>query len=214
MKKNLAIYIDESGNFDYSKQGSKFYVLSLVLVDPKTDVNKMFSKVKCQKFHAAPIIRGKEEFEGLDIVTRKRYFRSMTILANVSEYIYKTFLYTKSSFKDKDSLLKTIVRDLYAFFMNEANGFGSYDSIVLYYDNGQTEITSSLSILVNIVFSNASLVKVLLKNRMFELADYISEITLLEHKMHNGYLTNSEKGFFTSKEIRNNLIKPLKKKEF
>lgn len=214
MKKNLAIYIDESGNFDYSKQGSKFYVLSLVIIDASTDINEMFSKVKCKKFHAAPIIRGKDEFEGLDAVTRRRFFRSMTILANVSSYQYKTFLYTKSSFKDKESLLKTLTKEIYSFFMDENNDFVSYDSVTLYYDDGQEEITATLSVLINAIFSNAILVNVLNKNRVFELADYISEVALLEHKMTSGLLNNSEKGFFTTKEIRNNLIKPLKKNKF
>ena len=51
------------------------------------------------------------------------------------------------------------------------------------------------------------------KTRFFEVAYYAGEIVLLSQKLKFGYLTKSDKAFFINKELRNNYIKPLKKKD-
>ena len=212
MAKNLAVYIDESGNFDFTKQGSKFYVLSFVFAESSVDYTSIFKSVKYPKFHAVPIIKGLGDFESLNTIERRKIFRNFATCVEIAPITYKCFFLEKKDFKDKDALIQKLVKEMHAFMMDPNNNFEKYESITFYYDDGQDEISASLKILLSICYSNSNLINVEEKNRMFEIADYVSEIALLKYKLRHGILTRYEKNFFTSKELRSNYIRPFMKK--
>ena len=61
MKKILSVFIDESGDFGFIKDASKYYLTTLV-------------------FHAGPIIRREYTFQNESIEDRKKYFKQFLCL--------------------------------------------------------------------------------------------------------------------------------------
>ncbi|MGM9858393.1 MAG: DUF3800 domain-containing protein [Bacilli bacterium] len=75
MKKILSVFIDESGDFGFIKDASKYYLITLVFHNQSIDINPNIEKIKDKPvFHAGPIIRREYPFEDESIENRKKYF--------------------------------------------------------------------------------------------------------------------------------------------
>ena len=92
----------------------------------------------------------------------------------------------------------------------------SFNSIKIYYDNGQTDIKT----LINSVFSS-NLPNIIMKNilstdyRLFQVADFICTFDLLYKKYSTKELSKSELIFFgNERNLYRNYIKPLAKLKF
>lgn len=92
--------------------------------------------------------------------------------------------------------------------------FASYDVIKVYYDNGQIELNKILSSVFNVLFDNVEFRKVIPSEyRLFQVADLICTLQLLELKCENHILSSSEKRFFVNDRVlKKNYLKPLKQK--
>ncbi len=104
--------------------------------------------------------------------------------------------------------LATFIRDNYEFFC-------SYDTVKIYYDNGQIEVTRILSSVFNALLENVEFRKVLPADyRLFQVADLICTLKLTELKMTNHLLSKSEIYFFNDQRtLKKNYLKPLARKE-
>lgn len=96
----------------------------------------------------------------------------------------------------------------YAFFCN-------YDTVKIYYDNGQVEVTRILSSVFNALLENVEFRKVIPADyRLLQVADLICTLKLTELKMENHLLSKSEIYFFNDERtLKKNYLKPLSKKE-
>lgn len=213
MDKTLEIYIDESGNLSFNEKGSRFYIISFVAIESNIDKNKYFSKLKCDYFHAAPLLRAKDEFLGMNIVERKKIFMSMNILATTIGIKSKSFLYEKKYENNLEYLIESISKSFFRFIYDNKEEFEKYEKIEFFYDDGQKEITKIINVAKNAIQIPSTL-NILKSNkpRMFELADYITELVLLEKKYECGQQSKNEKSFFDTKELRNKYLRPYYKK--
>ena len=84
-----------------------------------------------------------------------------------------------------------------------------FDSIIVYYDNGQKEITNLVNTLFN-AFLEADVRKVSPSDySLFQAADMFCTFALLETKLENEGLSNSETEFFlNARNLRKNYLKP------
>ena len=58
MEKILSVFIDESGDFGFIKDASKYYLIILVFHDQKDNISSNIERIKDKPvFHAGPIIR-------------------------------------------------------------------------------------------------------------------------------------------------------------
>ncbi len=58
MEKILSNFIDESGDFGFIKDASKYYLITMVFHDQKLNISSNIEKIKGKPvFHAGPIIR-------------------------------------------------------------------------------------------------------------------------------------------------------------
>ena len=102
----------------------------------------------------------------------------------------------------------------FAFFINEnSNYFNSYDHIIVYYDNGQNEITKLLNSVLKIYFGDrVEFRKVFpIDFKLFQVADYICTMELVNHKRCSQQLLNSEKKFFRSAREIKDIYKSINK---
>ena len=124
----------------------------------------------------------------------------------------KTFTFIKKEFNnDILKLEKRMTRELYSFFTENYEMFKD-NKIILYYDNGQHHITRVLNNSLAITGLDYDFKKEVhpYSYRLFQVADFICTLCLLENKLVCGYgLTKSESLFFEN--VRNLKQKYLKK---
>lgn len=219
MKSNstLSIFVDESGDFGFKEGSSKRYILSLVFHDQANDISGDCQRIKdLPTFHAGPLVRKEPPFESDDIMARSKIWRRFFIFFMALPIRCKTFLYGKKDFGfDNLAMEKRMARDLYSFLQTNGEYFSSFGSIIVYYDKGQRPITRMLNQVFAISGFNYSFKERVKPSnyRLFQAADFVSMIKLVEAKMLSGELSASEKSFFKPRTIKKNYIKAIAKKE-
>ena len=109
-----------------------------------------------------------------------------------------------------------MARDLSQFIQENLLYFQGYEKVILYYDNGQHELSRILNTVLATQLTNCEVRKVLPSDyRLFQVADLICTLELLKVKMENGQLSNSEERLFHSKrDLKKDFLKGIRKKEF
>ena len=193
--KELSIFVDESGDFGEYDFHSPYYIIAMVMHDQTYDMTGELDKLEKELqyigypnhcVHAGPIIRQEQEYR----------FETIEIIVDEVEAAGK------------------LAKQLSGFLRDNMSFFSSYDVVKIYYDNGQIELNKILSSVFNVLFDHVEFRKVIPSDyRLFQVADLICTLQLLELKCENHNLSNSEKRFFENEQIlKKNYIKPLKKK--
>ena len=101
------------------------------------------------------------------------------------------------------------IKDHYEEFLN-------FDDVKIYYDNGQVEVSKILSSVFNALLPNPVFRKVMPKDyKLFQIADLVCSMELLNHKISRGALSNSEYQFFGSQyDLKRNYLRHIQKKEW
>jgi hypothetical protein len=217
MKKELSIFIDESGDFGFEKIGaSRFYILTLVFHDQTKSIAGQLAKIaKEPVFHAGPLIRQEYPFEKESIEERKKIFQSIFMFTLSLPIQCQSFCYEKKEFDGSLlGLQGKMARDLHFFLEKNLDEFSQYDEAVIYYDNGQNEITKILNSSFAISGIRYSFKKKVSseKYRLFQVADFILTIRLMEMKLNDKSLSNSEKKFIDLRRLKKNYIKAINRK--
>ena len=89
-----------------------------------------------------------------------------------------------------------------------------FDRVILYYDNGQVELTKILTSVFNTLFSHVEFRKVQPVNyKLFQVADLICTLELLTLKADSNSFSHSEHDFFCSvRDFKKNYMKSILKK--
>ena len=89
-------------------------------------------------------------------------------------------------------------------------------SLKIYYDNGQIQVSRLLSSVFNALLQNPIFRKVMPSNyKLFQVADFICTMELINLKIENNIFSNSEMTFFGNlRDLKQNYLKTLKKKEW
>lgn len=93
--------------------------------------------------------------------------------------------------------------------------FDSFDLLINYYDYGQAELTKIILSVFSSLFANVEMRKVKPADyKLFQVADLICTMELINDKAERNALSNSEKEFFhSSRDFKKNLYKQLEKKK-
>ena len=227
--KELSIFVDESGDFGEYSAHSPYYVIALVLHDQGINLSNAIKvldselkKLNVQDYciHTEPLIRKEESYRNMDASERRTIFTKLFYFATKIDIKFMTFVYEKKNFKEslqKDSLKieSKIVKDMNLFIQCNKDYFERYNKVILYYDNGQKNITRILNTVLATNFNEYDIRKVLPKDyKLFQVADLICTLELIKNKIEINNLSKSETLIFHSKkELRKDFIKkPWKKK--
>lgn len=145
----------------------------------------------------------------MDLTARRKLFRSLFTFMRLCDISYKSFVFRKREFVDHDKMVSRISREVSSFLRDNLGFLQSFDRIIVYYDNGQKEITNLVNTLFN-AFLEADVRKVSPSDySLFQAADIFCTLTLLEEKLEREGLSNSEKEFFMSvRDLKKNYLKP------
>ena len=222
----LSVFIDESGDFGSYQNYAPYYIVTLILHNQSKSIEESISKLNSallnagfnenHAIHTGPLIRRESDYAHLELEERQHLFNYLFNFARTSDIQYKTIVVNKKELKNQFDLNARVSKQLASFISDNMDFFFDFDKVVLYYDNGQTELTNILVSVFNSLISNVDVRKVLPINyKLFQVADLICTLKLLNLKRENNQLSNSELMFFKSqRDLNKNYIKTIQKKEF
>lgn len=219
----LSVFVDESGDWGEYDYHAPFYIVSFVLHNQANDISAnlvvLENKLTDLGFpkhciHAGPIIRGEEEYRGVEKHMRQKIMKSLmaftreTNIQIAALYIEKKHISDSVEVAGKlGKLISRFLRDYYSYFL-------TFDVVKVYYDNGQVELNRILSSVFNSMLDNVEFRKVLPKDyRLFQVADLTCTLKLTELKLQNHSLSKSEMNFFDNERtLKKNYLKPISSK--
>lgn len=220
----LSVFVDESGDFGAYQPHCPYYIFSLVCHKQDNSISKPLSILEetltnnqlhadhC--FHAGPIIRQEEVYRNYTLQLRRKLFNAILTFAKNIDIRYKTFYIDKS--RTISPINKALENQLQRFVDDQNDYFNSFDKIIIYYDNGQIELSQILSS----VFSKipATVEFRIIKPadfRLAQVADLICALQLIELKIDNKKMSKSEDLFFGKRrDFKKNFQKPISHKRF
>ena len=220
--KTLNIFIDESGDFGVNNNASDLYVVSFVYLSSLNNIEpflnalkKRLNKLKFTKMiHTADLIRHKGDYKDLSIDQRRKIFTAIYQFSRKSPIKLKSIIVNKKYTNTYKLLKKQLTMELNELISNNLKYFQKFDKITIYYDNGQSQLTSILED----VFKNFNISFISdfdkIKEKLFQVADMLTFMDKYYYKFkHKLYISKNEKIFFKNMEMRK-LLKGLKSKRF
>lgn len=222
---NLSIFVDESGDFGEYHPHSPYYIIAMVLHEQSKSIsydiaklNIELSSLGCEDHvvHTEPLIRREEDYMHLTPDERRHIFTKLFYFINKCDIQYKSFVFHKKDFHNTFKLETRMAREISSFIKENLSYFQSFDKIILYYDNGQHELSKILNTVFATELTNYDIRRALPRNyKLFQAADLICTLELLRLKSQAGSLTRSETLIFHSKRsLKKDFLKALSRKEF
>ena len=224
--RELSIFVDESGDFGEYAKHSPFYIITMILHDQSKDISADILKLESEitnlgyendfVIHTGPLIRKEEIYCNMIPNDRRAIFTKLFFFTLRADIWYKSFVFDKRQYSDPMKMEARMARELSLFLREHLRFFQGFDRIILYYDNGQKQITRMLNSVLATELISYDIRRVMPKDyKLFQAADLMCTLGLIEAKSKNGELTKSEMAVFHSKrELYKQFIKPIKIKEF
>lgn len=224
MKNILSIFIDESGDFGDYEYHSPFYIVTMIFHEQSIDINEELTHFEKQLkdiefpnhcIHSGPIIRGEEDYRNIDVKTRKSIFRKTAAFVRNLNIKYKNFYIEKKHIENDVDIAGKLSKQISLFLKEHISYFLSFDEIIVYYDNGQTQLNRILISIFNVLFEHVEFRKVIPADyRLFQVADYMCTLKMLELKFSEHRMSRSEMYFFEDiKTFKKQYLKQLDSKE-
>ena len=223
VKKVLSVFIDESGDFGAFNKHAPFYLVALVFheqnIDIRDNIRMLEEHLKLLGYprhaiHTGPLIRRESVYKNDLVEDRKRLFNALFNFTRKLNFHYTYTLIKKNECNGILSVVDRQSRAIAAQLRNNYEYLASFDKIIIYYDNGQVELTKILTSVFHSMFSNVEFRKVKpVEYKLFQVADLICTMELLSAKADNNSFTRSEIDFFGGvREYKRNYLKWIKKK--
>lgn len=150
-------------------------------------------------FHGKDLLHGNEAYQKVAIGDRKRLLTQFARLARSLPISYFTLKYSAAETHNKAELTARIRRDLAAVVYDHLSYFQSFDSINVYYDDGQEAVSAALHDALDFVlsrnvadFRDADYQA----RRLLQLADYICTVERTSIAFDSGSQTRTQERFF------------------
>jgi len=224
----LSLFFDESGDLGSYQPHSPYYILSMVIHDQSKDISVPLSHIRNtlmmrglpqnHAIHTGPLIRREKDYEWLPISERRHIFRALFDFVRHCDIRYQGWTYDKRVHRDSSSILTEMEQALELYVRDHKELFQSPNRLIVYYDNGQSEITQLLKTAFR-PLKNTEIRKVSpAEYSLFQAADMFCTIELLSRKMADQSLSSSERDFFSTpkssaeRALRKTYIEPLRQK--
>lgn len=229
--RELSIFIDESGDFGPVQKHSPFYILSLVFHDQRDDITRHLDKIHealqmrglppDHAIHTAPLIRRERDYRWMDLPARRSIFRVLADFVRMCGATHHSWVFSKWEHSDTDRLVSAMSRELGALIRSNHQYFSSWNRVVIYYDNGQKEVTNLVNSVFNAYLTNIEVRKVVPSDySLFQAADLCCTLALLRKKIETDGLSSSERDFFSTpkdsaeRALRKGYFKTMDRKKF
>lgn len=222
--KELSVFVDESGDFGTYSSHSPYYIVTMVFHNQSRDLEQAIKKLdnELQQIgydkhvvHTAPLIRREEKYQFMLPNERRTIFSKLFYFVVKSNIQYKSFVFHKKEFSNIHNFEMRMIKDISNYMRANLTYFQSFDKIILYYDNGQHELSQILKKVLRENLAKYEIRKITPNNyKLFQAADLICTLTLLEEKLKTQKLSKSEQLIFHSpKALKKDFLKAIHKKE-
>lgn len=219
----LSVFIDESGDFGECHTQPANYLVTFVFHDQSQDITPNIKHLEesvhnagfqIDYIHTGPVIRREEIFDAYTIDERRKLIYKMLNFVVASPITHLTVCIDRKQAQDKVALSGKLARAIGAAISEHIDYFNSFDRILVYYDNGQNELSSILNAVFSLMFSNVEFRKAEpQKYRLLQAADFICTVELLKIKQMEHRLSKSEEKFFYKpQELKKTFFKSVAKK--
>ena len=221
--KILSVFIDESGDFGTYESHAPFYIVSMILHDQSIDISANIQGLDehinnlnypNHAIHIGPLIRRESIYSNDLMEERKRLFSALFNFSRKLPFSYICAKIKKSECPDVITLTGRLSKSISRILQEHREFFDAFDNIIIYYDNGQVELTKILTSVFYVLFTNVEFRKVSpVDYKLFQVADLICTLELLAEKSTSNAFTKSELEFFHSaRDFKKNYYKHLSKK--
>lgn len=222
--KEISIFVDESGDFGEYNHISPFYIVTMVFHDQEDDISDCLSSLEQELsylgypnhcLHTGPIIRMEKEFKNEDLIIRRKLLMKLMGFIRKINVKHKSFYIEKKNMQDVTEAIGRLSKQIGNWIKEKYDLLLSYDTVKIYYDNGQVELSRILASVFNVLLPSVETKKVIPSDyRLFQVADFICSMKLLALKSKNHNLSLQELRFLGGEEgLNKNYIKDLKKRE-
>lgn len=224
--KELSIFVDESGDFGKFNENSPFYIVSFVFHEQIHSINNQVAALnhsleeigmRKHTIHTAPLIRREKSYKDYDISIRRKIFHKLFYFTKSVNISHASLVVDKHPNSSAMDLTKHLSKQLSALIKDNFQYFTSFDNIIIYYDNGQYQVTNILVAIFNTLLSIDCEFRQVLPSdyKLFQTADLICTLALIKTKLERGKkFTNSEEIFFGSAgKLRKTFLKYFEKIE-
>ncbi len=219
----LSIFVDESGDFGEVTERPAYYLVTMIFHEQNLDISgeikKLEDSVRVSGFnleylHTGPIIRREQIFKDYSLEDRRKLLYKMVYFYNKCDIHHATIAVNRKEAADKVALSGRLSKEIAKIIALHSDYFGKFDRIIVYYDNGQTELSAILNAVFSVLFKHVEFRKAEpQKYRLLQLADFICSMELLSIKKQEKRLSKSEEKFFYKpQELKKQFLKPLDKK--
>ena len=210
--KRLNIFIDESGDFGFTKGSSELYGVSFTLHESNNSIkneldylNKRLEDLKYNgMIHLAYLVAKRGDYSHFNLEKRKSIFWSIFYFSHRVKVKLKTVIIDKKYLNKKSQLNMALAREISQFVADNREYIESFDKVVIYYDNGQ----ETLATILDTIFATNPIVERRIEfdhtqKRLFQVSDMLTVIDKLEYKRKNNIpFTKAEEYFFNGKDFR------------
>lgn len=207
--KILSIFVDESGDFGPYSAHSPYYLVSMVFHNQSLSIDSNilalehhmnYLNFESHDIHTAPLIRRESLYKFYSTEIRKSLFNALYHFTRKLNIKYLCPVIHKNiQNSTKDEMIKQVSKEIYNTLNNHSSFISNFDSIIVYYDNGQVELTKILTSVFNLLFINVEFRHVQPTDyRLSQVADLICTLELLAQKSLQHSFSSSEIAFFGS----------------
>ena len=224
--RELSVFCDESGDFGAYDHHCPYYIVSLVFHNQEAGIRAGISFLENAlmnigfsrnlTIHTAPLIRREAEFVNVDMPKRKKLFDTLFSFFRCSDVSFQTFVVEKRKFGSGEELAERLAKLMGEFLRDNLAYLQNFDRVVVYYDKGQKEVTRTLKIIFSAYLSNVEF-KIVQPDRyrLFQVADLVCTLELLQTKLGDHLLSTSEKDFFVNtKRLKKTYLRTFETKRF
>ncbi len=222
--KELSVFIDESGDFGEAKNNSSYYLVTFVFHDQSIPIIEQVSKLETsiknsgfgiEYIHTGPLIRREDVFESYTIDERRKLIFKMLNFMNSCPIKHFTVCVNRKEASNRVELSGKLAIAIKSAISSHQNFFDGFEHIIVYYDNGQAELSSLLNAVLSICFSSVEFRKAEQQRyRFLQVADFICSMELIRIKEEEKRLSKSEAHFFYKpQELKKTFFKSIDKKK-
>lgn len=221
IKSRLNIFIDESGDFGFTKGSSELYGVSFTIHESNdsitSDLEYLNNRLKKSNYdgmiHLADLIARRGDYAHFNLKQRKEIFWSIFYFSKRVKVKIHTIIVDKRFKNNKTQLNMELAGKINDFFNSISDYMNEFDKVVVYYDNGQ----DSLGAIIDTLLLNKTNIEHRIEfnhkeKRLFQVSDMLTFVDKIVYKHNNNMpMTKAEQYFFSVKDILG-IIRQLKPK--
>ena len=222
----LSLFIDESGDFGPYKPDTSFYIVSMVLHDQSNPITEQMlaldsdlvsNNLRTSSIHTRPLLRHEDEYRNLTLQEQRYLLSRLYLFARKCDLKYKVFSFDRRTCRTPGDLERKVSREITSFIRENHKLFASYDTTILYYDDGQKQLAHILSdideLIINIDHMHLDPTDYRLY-RLAQVADLACCLELTKLHFDTGQPTNSERYVFgNARNFRKSFYKAFRRNQ-